>query len=214
MPELTGGPQVPPLTSRCVLLVEGNDEYEFLKVLAQQMNLEIGKDIEARQIKGKNFYKAQFQAFLNDPGFSNVQSYALIRDADEDASGAFASMQNILRETGQPCPDRHAMCVFGKKKQLKVGIFIIADHTANRGMLEDLCLQTVQDHPILPSVEAYVAQVQHIMQNKAPRNESKAKVLTFLAGMKELVPHLGIAAHKGYWNMASPALDELRTFLR
>jgi hypothetical protein len=193
--------------------VEGNDEKGFFEALAKSMHLQIGIDVELRLVNGKGNYKDQFQAFLNDPGFPNVEAYALIRDADNSAEDAFISMQNILRTTGQPCPARHAICVYDRHKNLKVGIFIISDHTATRGMLEDLCLQSVRDHPVMPFVEEYIHNVKQKRLSEAPKNESKAKVQTFLAGMKDTVPYLGIAASKGYWDLESAALNDLRAFI-
>ena len=80
--------------------------------------------------------------------------------------------------------------------------------------LEVLCLQSVRDHPVMPFVEEYIHNVKQKRLSEAPKNESKAKVQTFLAGMKETVPHLGVAAGKGYRNFESAALDDLRAFIR
>ncbi|HLI91918.1 MAG TPA: DUF3226 domain-containing protein [Ktedonobacteraceae bacterium] len=70
-----------------------------------------------------------------------------------------------------------------------------------------------QNHAIMPFVDEYTFRVKQTMKADAPKNESKAKMQTFLAGMKECVPHLGIAAGKRYWNFDSAALDELRAFI-
>ncbi len=46
-----------------------------------------------------------------------------------------------------------------------------------------------------------------------PKNEAKARVHAFLAGMHELVPFPGLAAQRGYWNLDHPAMAELKRFL-
>jgi hypothetical protein len=52
------------------------------------------------------------------------------------------------------------------------------------------------------------------MQSRAPKNESKAKVLAYLAGMKESVSQLGIAAQKGCWPLEDAIFTEIRNFIR
>ena len=63
-------------------------------------------------------------------------------------------------------------------------------------------------------MEEYISQVKQEMQSDAPKNESKAKVLAFLAGMKESVSQLGIAAQKGCWPLKHEAFTEIRDFIR
>jgi hypothetical protein len=87
-------------------------------------------------------------------------------------------------------------------------------YRATKGMLEDLCLQSVAEHPIRPHMEDYISHVKQEMQSNAPKNESKAKVLAFLAGMKESVSQLGIAAQKGCWPLEHETFTEIRNFIR
>ena len=214
MPKLpsSAGPTPKAITSRSVLLVEGNDEKGFFEALAKDMHLEIGRDIEFRLAYGIGF-KEKFEAILNDPGFYNVRSYGIVRDADKNAQEAFESIQSMLNSFGYRCPDNHAVFAYDVEKKLKVGIFIMPGHIPKGRMLEDLCLESVRDHPIMPFVAEYITNVKQKMQSEGPKNESKAKVQTFLAGMKDIVPHLGVAADRGYWNFKSTAIDEIRAFI-
>jgi len=214
VPQLPSSKDTSILTSRSVVLVEGNDEVGFFKALVKSMGLTLGKDIQVWSVNGKNNYKSEFEAFLITPGFENVKSYGLIRDADNNALGALASIQKLLRDTQQPCPDRHAVCVRGSNKDLKVGIFIMPGYGATKGMLEDLCLQSIEGHRIRPHMEQYISHIKREMQADAPKNESKAKVLAFLAGMKQSVSQLGIAAQKGCWPLDNDAFTEIRDFIR
>jgi hypothetical protein len=104
--------------------------------------------------------------------------------------------------------------VYDSNKDVKVGAFIMPGNGAMNGMLEDLCLRSIGDHRIKPYMEEYIAHVKQEMQSNAPKNESKAKVLAFLAGMKESVPQLGIAAQKGYWPLEHEVFAEIRGFIR
>ncbi len=82
-------------------------------------------------------------------------------------------------------------------------------------MLEDLCLSTVAKHPVLGCVERYMACLTEHLDDidDHPHNESKARAHAFLAGMPELVNSVGLAAHRGYWNLDASALQDLRSFL-
>lgn len=213
MPKLPLGKDSAILTSKTVVLVEGNDEIGFFKALIKNIGLLLETDIQVWSVNGKDNYRNEFAAFLRVPGFENVRSYGLIRDADNNALNALASIQSMLRDAQQPCPDGHAAFAYDRNKDVKVGIFIMPGGGATKGMLEDLCLQSINDHRIKPYVEEYILQVKQEMQADAPKNESKAKVLAFLAGMKETVSQLGVAAQKGCWPLEHEAFAEIRKFI-
>ena len=199
----------PEIICKVVLLIEGDDEARFFEALLKHVGLVPNVDIQLRKLEGKDNRRA-FEAFLRDPGFPIVTAYAIVRDADADVKDTLKSIQKLLRDHGQPCPKGHGM--FAHNDTLKVGIFIMPGNTPS-GMLEDLCLQSVADHPIMPHVEDFMAQVKSVMQEKAPKNESKAKVQAFLAGMEKPLPHLGVAAQKGYWPFNREAFSSLCDFI-
>jgi hypothetical protein len=91
-------------------------------------------------------------------------------------------------------------------------------------MLENLCLETVSDHPVMPCVDRFMACLRSSLRHEGrkpsksqepvfPKNEVKAKAQAFLAGMREACASVGIAACKGYWNFDHSTLTDLRTFL-
>jgi len=85
------------------------------------------------------------------PGFSAVDSLAITRDADLDAAGAFASVRSALTHGGLAAPAASGQFAGSNPK---VGVFILPDGT-NAGMLEDLCLASVQADPATPCVDTY-----------------------------------------------------------
>ncbi len=195
------------ITRSHVLLVEGNDDDYFFRALLRYMQSD--QDIQIRLFNGKD-NRAIFPAFLNDPGFSLVTSYAIIRDADTNARAALESIQKLLKDYAQPCPPQHS--TFAHNDSVTAGIFIMPGNGAI-GMLEDLCLQSVNGHPIMPHVDTFMERVRTTMQTEAPKNTSKAKVQAYLAGMKKTVNSLGIAAQNHYWPFDSEAFSPLRQFL-
>lgn len=82
---------------------------------------------------------------------------------------------------------------------------------SQQGMLEDLCLKTVENQPAMKCVDIFVTCASNL--KKKPKNLSKTKVQTYLAAMPEIVNSLGIGAKKGYWNFGSSELNDLKSFL-
>jgi hypothetical protein len=86
------------------------------------------------------------------------------------------------------------------------------------GMLENLVLDTVRDHPVKLSADKFIDEIKdklvgHV-QFKFPRNEHKARLHAYLSGMEKFVPSLGMAAQKGYFNLASDELSDIKRFLQ
>jgi hypothetical protein len=109
-----------------VLAVEGKDEVNFFHALLEYVGI---TDYE-------------IPALVRMPGFSDVDVLVVIRDADEDANAAFASIRDSLRKEGFELPENINQFSYGKPK---IGIFIMPGNS-DTGMLEDLCLETVKDH--------------------------------------------------------------------
>jgi hypothetical protein len=210
MPIIPSKVESPEIATRNVLLVEGNDEFNFFMELLGHMGMNTDIDVQPRTVGGKDNFKYALPAFLNDPNFPRVTAYAIIRDADTNAKAALASIQKVLRDNGQPCPRQHGE--FACFDALKVGVFILPGNT-NRGMLEDLCLSSVREHPIMPYVDEYIEQVKSTMRAKSPKNEGKAKLQVFLAGMPKTDERLGIAAKWKYWPFDHEAFASICDFI-
>lgn len=206
------------ITSSRVILVEGPDEVNFFEALFRHISMQ---GIQIINVEGKDNFPAKFSIFLKHPDFRLVHGYALIRDADTSHAATFNSLKSLLQNHGQPCPQ--ASGNFSITDMLKVGIFIMPGNKET-GMLESLCLQTVVDHPVMHCVNNYMDCLDQKLVRKThetegtlayyPKNEEKAKILAFLAGMYEVTHSLGVAALKGYWPFDHEALSELREFLK
>lgn len=212
MPILPTRAESPEIVSNTVLLIEGNDEINFFNALLLHMGMTPDVEMQTRAVRGKGNFEDEFPAFLNDPNFSRVTAYAIIRDADGDAEGTLHSIKYLLNANLQPCPDDHAGFAYNDDYTLKVGTFIMPGKIP--GMLEDLCLQSVVSHPIMPYVNEFIAKVNETMGDQAPRNQSKAKVQAFLSGMNKTVPSLGIAAMKHYWPLDDETFIDIRQFIK
>src|SRR5205814_7104961 len=114
------------------------------------------------------------------------------RDADDSAVQVFQSICVLLRNNGLPAPSAPGQIAVGPPR---VGVFILPDNLRN-GMLEDLCLDTVQADGAMSCVTDFF---QCVLQKagRQPSPLAKARVHAWLAS--QVVPdlRLGEAAEKG-----------------
>ena len=135
-------------------------------------------------------------------------SIGIVRDADDDGAGAFQSVRDALLAHGFAAPDANGEFVEGA---IKIGVFIIGPNNG-RGMLVDLCLQSVSDRREFGCVEEYF----RCVSEKSERKEfsSKARFRAWMASHTDLRSRLGLAAEKGYWPWESTVFDPLKDFLK
>lgn len=194
-----------PITYEKVLLVEGNDAFQFFKALLRHLNLL--SDIEIRNFGGVDGLDFLETLKITD-GFDHVISLAIIRDAESNAVSAFNSVCSILGQTGFDVPPRPITSTGGSPK---ISVFILPD-CVNNGSIETLCLQTVRNDPAMPCVDQFFMCIQN-NRLPLPANMQKANLHAFLASRQR--PHLllGQAAHAGYWPWNHAALNPLKRFL-
>ena len=193
-----------------ILVVEGKDEEKFFGALLNHMGI---RDYQIIEVGGKGEFRNTLPAFVKTSGFSNVSILAIIRDADTNATRAFQSIRDILRRNdikpSLQLPTRANVLTNGNPR---IGIYIMPGNSSS-GMLEDLCLQTVQNHPSIGCLDQYITCVQEIDGLPQPGIISKAKTQAFLAVKPEIAKDVGVGALKGYWNFDSDVLDGLKVFI-
>ena len=187
-----------------VMAVEGNDEVNFFKSLLEHTGI---TDVEVFEAGGKDQFKNKLPALIRRKGFSEVETLAIIRDAEENAGSAFDSIINILKKENLKPPSKVNEFSQGIPR---IGIFIMPGNS-DEGMLEDLCLQTVENHPVMKCVEAFIDCVKK--SGNQPGNIAKAKAQAFLAAMPEIVKSVGLGARKNYWDFNSSVMADLNTFI-
>jgi hypothetical protein len=188
-----------------VLVVEGREEELFFGALIKHLGL---WNIQIMPIGGKEKLRKNLKALANSPGFSEVISLGVVRDADANPDSAFQSVRDALQAAGLPTPERSLMPVDGRPR---VAVLILPD-ACIPGMLEDLCLRAVAQDPAMPCVEQYFKCLQQAGLS-LPDNMSKAKVQAFLASRRKAGLRLGEAAEAGYWPWNDDAFKQVRDFL-
>ncbi|SHI81870.1 DUF3226 domain-containing protein [Desulfofundulus thermosubterraneus] len=193
-----------------VLVVEGKDEQLFFNALINSYKTELNlPDIQILPIGGKSRLPGNLKALVNSPGFTEVISLGIVRDADEDAWAAFQSICSALGSAGLPVPPAPLVSA-GSNPSVTV---VVLPGDNRPGMLEDVCLAAVQDEPALLCVKQYFECLQN-MSLSLPRQISKAMLQVFLASRPEVGKRLGEAALAGYFSLSSDAFGQLREFLK
>lgn len=188
-----------------LLAVEGKDEINFFSALLQHLEID---DIQLEGVGGKYQFRHKIPALIKIPGFSEITSLGIIRDADEDVENAFRSISDLVRRNNLTPPNNPNEF---SDANPRVGIFLMPDN-ANTGMLEDLCLHCIEDPQINPCIDNYISCIEE--HGYKPGNLSKAKSQVYLAAMSEIANSVGVGAQKGYWDFNSPSLSQLIDFLK
>jgi hypothetical protein len=188
-----------------IVFCEGKDDVAVVRGLATHLGL----DVEVESYDGKNQVPILLQSLLKRPEFAQqkVAAIAILRDADADSKAAFTSVRESLRQNNFEAPAADGAF---SESALKVGVFIVGVN--GRGMIEDLCLQSVSDQPEFPCVDSYFA----CITEKSGRSNfsSKGKVRVWMASHVDYDLRVGKAAEEGYWPWESPAFDSLKNFLK
>jgi len=196
------------ITKQKLIIVEGKDDKLFFEKLIENIGI---ADVQIHFLGGKSFFTApNFNSIKLAPDFRQVQYLIVIRDADEDATGAFQSVCSILTQIQLPVPASPLTFTNGT---LKVGILIVPPK-GNKGKLEDVCLSMISGYKEIKCIKDFFCCLKKVLEKENyPNDLAKAEIQAFLSSRKESVPHLGVAAAKGYFPLTSPALDEIRVFL-
>ena len=189
-----------------MLVVEGSDDVCFFTTLLKKLNIIEGVYVSA--LGSKHRFNEDLPDIQKRPGFSSLTHLGLIRDKDDD--DAFESVKNILQRklNFKTVPNKNGEFIGGEPN---VGILIMPGSGVDGTMLEDLCLETVKNHEAMACVDDFMGCVSAL--RNPPRNPAKSKVQAFLAAQPQTASSVGIAAQKGYWNIDSPVLYELKAFL-
>jgi hypothetical protein len=195
------------ITQPKLLLGEGREEQLFFTALLKFMNI---SNMEILTYNGKDNLSAYLKTLPKISGFSNLISLGITRDADDDKDRALQSVLTALKNNKLPTPAEN-----GEQKQsenqLSTKIFILPNNHSG-GMLEDLCLESVNDDLEMSCVEGYFQCIQ-LQTGRQPKNMAKAKVHAWLASQIEADKRLGEAAKAGYWNWDRPAFTPLKDFI-
>lgn len=191
-----------------LLLVEGKTDELFFSALNKHLGFH---DIQIIDVGGTSKFQKRLEAISVSPKFHIIKSLGIVSDNDSKhpSKTSFECITDYLRYVNLPTPES-PLLPKGNNPQVTV---MILPSEGKTGMLEDLCLKSIESDPAMPCVNQYC----QCLQEKCPsfpKNISKAKVQVFLASRKEAEKGLGIAARDGYWPFENAAFNEVKQFIR
>jgi len=197
------------IDSENVLAVEGKDEYHFFKVLLKTLGINNTQIID---VGGKNQFRAKLSVYLQTEGaLDRIKNIGFVRDAEErEATAAFQSIRSVLSSFKLPLPVE--LCKVIEQDGKRTSIFIMPNNN-NCGMLEDLCLTSIQGTDVYACVESFAACYENKIE-KEKYNAAKAKILAYLSTRVPIVNAIGLAAEQKVWDFTKPCFDDIKKFLK
>ena len=189
-----------------LLLVEGRDEVRLFPSLLNYLGI---SNVQIVSYEGTPNFRRNLRTFMVTEGFDQLGSIGIVRDADQSAASALQSIQAHLGNVGLPVPDTF-MTPTGSTPS--VSVFVMPNN-ADKGALEKLCLDSLQDDPAMSCTEEYVKCFVDAL-DELPENMDKAKMHAFLASREKSYLHIGEAADAGCFDWNHPAFAELARFLQ
>ena len=191
-----------------LLLVEGRDEVNlFGALIRHRFGGERQSEIQVIDAGGRD----RFPSNLNTIALMarNVLAIGAVRDADDDAGGAFQSICDHLCNAGYEPPTAHGG--FSDAKPT-VGVFIVPDGNTP-GAIETLCKRSREGDAVSGCVEDYMSCLDGRGVIRSGKRD-KTFAHAYLAAMDDPVARVGEGALRDVWDFDSNAFADLSAFLR
>lgn len=163
------------IKSNRILMVEGNHDKQFFEELSAYMDF--GKDdIQIIITEGKGNFGPMIKLLSNPISPKKITRIGFVRDTDEHpAHSVFQSICSHLEKNRFPVPKTMSEVTEGDPQ---CGIFIMPNNESG-GMLESLCLESIQNQVISEAIDQYMSAVE---KNNAAMygklNQPKSRILT------------------------------------
>lgn len=182
-----------------LLLGEGDEEARFFPALIAKLGI---SDVYVEAYRGKSKLAAHLRALKDRPGFDQLTSLGITRDADSDAAGAEQSVRDAIARAQFP-------------ETLSVSFQILPGNGAP-GALENLCLDAIAGSAIEQCLASFFQCAAREGEStfNLPAIRGKAWIHAWLATRNPPNLRLGEAAEGSLINWSSPSFDDLKRFLQ
>lgn len=192
-----------------ILVVEGPEDEGIFLCLAKHLN--ILSKLQVIPIGGKIDYPG-LKAVISVPNFrSKVKAFGIVRDADDDPSGAFQSIKDSLSRLNLPCPTTCGD--FSNNGSLKTGILILPDKDKN-GAIEDVLISISEknDAKRKDCINGFADCL--ISKGINLPRINKTKMYAYLSAFDEPGKRIREAARASYWNWDDDGFSVMCNFLK
>ncbi|MEY2879831.1 MAG: hypothetical protein RLZZ15_2211 [Verrucomicrobiota bacterium] len=188
------------LTRPKLLLGEGVDEERVFAALVAHAGL--AEQIQVLNYRGKDKLGKYLRTLGGLPGFNQLDSLGITRDADEDATATRTSVDALVTKAVFPAA-------------LKISVLVLPDDN-RAGALEDALCPALESSPVWPCVEELVkCRIAKTSDWPNPTaNRGKAKVEAWLSLQDRPTIRLGEAAVAGLLPFDHAAFAPLLAFIR
>jgi hypothetical protein len=150
------------------------------------------------------------------PGYEQVSTMVIARDAETNPAGAVESIKTALKRNGFVIPDKPFQFSEGAPRIAYMVFPGIDEGSGGRrllpGTLEDLCLSVTEADPVHECVDLFIDCL--VKKGVEPLHSHKARLHTFLAGKGDFAGlKIGEAAKAGVWNWEHPKLLPFRRII-
>lgn len=190
------------------VIVEGNDEVRVFSALREHLGI---SGLQVQQCGGYSNLRRFLKTFTADSNFHEVESLAIVADADTNGSGRQQSVQDALSSVGLPVP--LAPLRVTPSDRITIA-YLIIPHNTEGTMLEDVCLASVSADAAMKCVDEYF---ECLVQEGASTPKqvwmSKARVHAFLASRDDPALRIGEASDRSIWQFDDDAFRPMRELL-
>ena len=199
------------ITAQKLLLAEGRDAELFLVWACRHFRHEHKIDFQVMDFGGINELTNFLRLLANDESYDNVETIVIARDAETDAKAATDSIRHSMTEAKMPVPKEPFE--YTQNPSMKTAFMIFPGPKHKDGRLEDLCLLTVEEDPLLKCVDDYLecAKAKGEQFSRIHKN----KLHCFLAGKNDYAGlPIGLASRERAWDFDHPALEPFKRIIQ
>jgi len=196
-----------------LLLAEGTDMHRFLIYACGTYEK---SDVQIIDFGGIN----ELRQFLKNlveimENFSKVKTLVIARDTETNVKSAIDSVVSALRNVNLPVPQEPFQ--FSSNNHIKTAIMLFPGPDKNGkcqdGTLEELCLATVDDAPLLKCVDALLQCAKK--NNEDLKHPWKSRLYAYLASKDDHAgKRLGQAAKDKVWKFDHSAMAPYRKIIQ
>ena len=201
-----------------VILCEGKDDEDFLNfyINSDGFSQYDTSTIQVTQLGGKVSLRKKMAALSKVPGFDQIQSLLVIRDADNDVEGARKSVKGAFQAIDFPIPQSEHKWEY--RDSIKTGFLLMpsCSEESQTGALEDLCWSIMTNKHGESICKEVVDFIESLKQSgkRTYTHLNKAYIHTYFSATEGLISfNIGRAARAGAFDWSSPELDPLHSFL-
>ncbi len=202
-------PRPEPIKKEKLILAEGKDAYHFF-CHACNFYRET-QDVQVMHFGGNDDLPNFLLDLTNMDKYDEVNTIIIARDAETDAKAATDSIKHSMKQATIPVPEKPFEYI--RNATLKTAFMIFPGPQQKDGTLEDLCLLTVENDPLLECVDGYL-ECAKAKGEQFPRIH-KNRLHCFLAGRDDSVGlPIGLAFKAKVWSPEHPALEPFKRIIQ